>query len=54
MVIVLSVDGGRPQKGDAGYDAYTAELNERFDCDNMDGALRLNQVTVVYSEVLSG
>ncbi|MCL2665461.1 MAG: class I SAM-dependent methyltransferase [Defluviitaleaceae bacterium] len=41
---------GVPLKGDAGHDAYTAELNETFDRDNADGILQLNQVTVVYSE----
>ena len=45
---------GVPQKGDGGYDAYAAELNEKFDRDSIDGVLRLNQVTVVYSEVLRG
>jgi ubiquinone/menaquinone biosynthesis C-methylase UbiE len=50
LLYYLSMEGV-PQKGDAGYDAYTAELNERFDRDNIDGVLRLNQVSVVYSEV---
>jgi len=53
LMYYLSMEGV-PQKGDAGYDAYTAELNERFDRDSIDGVLRLNQVTVVYSEVLKG
>jgi len=53
LLYYLSMEGV-PQKGDAGYDAYTAELNERFDRDSIDGVLRLNQVTVVYSEVLKG
>ena len=39
-----------PQEGDAGYAEYTAELTETFNRDNVDGVLRLNQVTVVYSE----
>jgi SAM-dependent methyltransferase len=49
LLYYLSMEGV-PQKGDAGYDAYIAELNETFDRDNVDGVLRLNQVTVVYSE----
>jgi ubiquinone/menaquinone biosynthesis C-methylase UbiE len=49
LLYYLSMEGV-PQKGDAGYDAYTAELNETFNRDSVDGVLRLNQVTVVYSE----
>ena len=49
LLYYLSMEGV-PQKGDAGYDAYTAELNETFDRDSVDGILRLNQVTIVYSE----
>ena len=41
---------GVPLKGDAGYEAYTAELNEKFDRDSVDGVLCLNEVTYVYSE----
>ncbi|MCL1793923.1 MAG: methyltransferase domain-containing protein [Oscillospiraceae bacterium] len=49
LLYYLSMEGV-PQKGDAGYGAYTAELNETFDRDAINGVLRLNQVTVVYSE----
>jgi hypothetical protein len=41
---------GVPLKGDEGYEAYTAELNEKFDRDSVDGVLCLNEVTYVYSE----
>ena len=41
---------GVPLKGDKGYEAYTAELNEKFDRDSVDGVLCLNEVTYVYSE----
>ena len=41
---------GVPLEGDAGYDAYTAELNERFDRGSADGVLRVDEVTYVYSE----
>ena len=43
---------GVPLKGEAGYEAWTAELNERFDRDSVDGALRENLMTYVYSERL--
>jgi len=49
-LLVHSSMEGVPQKGDAGYDTYTAELNETFDRDSVDGILRLDLVTVVYSE----
>jgi ribosomal protein S18 acetylase RimI-like enzyme/ubiquinone/menaquinone biosynthesis C-methylase UbiE len=41
---------GVPQKSDAGYEAYTTELNDKFDRESVDGVLQLNLVTVVYSE----
>ena len=41
---------GVPLEGDEGYEAWTAELNEKFDRNNVDGVLCLNQVTYVYSE----
>jgi len=41
---------GVPLKGDAEYEVYTAELNEKFDRDNVDGVLCLNEVTYVYNE----
>jgi len=41
---------GVPGPADPGYEAYTAELNEKFDCDSVDGILRLDLVTKVYSE----
>ena len=43
---------GVPLKGEAGYEAWTAELNERFDRDSVDGVLRENLMTYVYSERL--
>lgn len=41
---------GVPREFDSGYKAYTAKLNERFDRDSKDGLLRLELVTIVYSE----
>jgi len=41
---------GVPLKGDTGYEAFTVELNEIFDRDSVDGVLRLNEMTYVYSE----
>ena len=41
---------GVPFEGEEGYEAYTAELNEKFDRDSVDGVLCLNEVTYVYSE----
>ena len=40
-------------KGDMGYEAHTAELNEIFDRDSVGGILRLNEVTYAYSERLN-
>ena len=40
---------GVPLKGDAGYETWTAELNERFDRDSVDGMLREDVTTYVYS-----
>ena len=39
-----------PLKGDAGYEAWTVELNEKFDRDSVDGVLREEKMTYVYSE----
>lgn len=39
-----------PQPSDPGYDEHITELNEIFDCNNIDGFLRQDLVTVVYSE----
>ena len=41
---------GVPQKNDSGYEAYTAEMNEKFNRDSTDGILRLDLTTKVYSE----
>ena len=41
---------GVPLKGDAGYEAWTAELDEKFDRENTDGVLHVNEMTYVYSE----
>ena len=41
---------GVPLENDKGYEAWTKELNEKFDCDNVDGVLRIDEVTYVYSE----
>ena len=41
---------GVPLKGEAGYEAHTAELNGVFDRDSADGILCLNEVTYVFSE----
>jgi ubiquinone/menaquinone biosynthesis C-methylase UbiE len=43
---------GVPLPNDSKYEEWTAELNERFDRENVDGILRLDEVTRVYSEVL--
>jgi ubiquinone/menaquinone biosynthesis C-methylase UbiE len=45
---------GVPLPDESGYEAYTAEINVIFDRDNVDGVLKLNQVTRVYSEMLNG
>ena len=49
LLYYLSMEGV-PQESDAGYEVYTAELNEAFNRDNVDGVLCLKQITVVYSE----
>lgn len=49
LLYYLSMEGV-PQESDAGYEAYTAELNEIFDRNSVDGTLCLNLVAVVYSE----
>jgi hypothetical protein len=41
---------GVPLDGDAEYEAWTTELNEKFDRDNVDGILQKNEMTYVYSE----
>ena len=41
---------GVPLESDASYESYTAELNNRFDRDSVDGILRFDLVTKVYSE----
>jgi hypothetical protein len=51
-LLLYSSMSGVPQKSDTGYDAYIAELNETFDRDSVDGILRLNLLTVVYSEII--
>ena len=43
---------GVPLPNDSKYEEWTAELNERFDRESVDGILRLDEVTRVYSEVL--
>ena len=43
---------GVPLKGDAGYEAHIAELNEIFDRHSLDGQIRLYLTTYVYSEKL--
>ena len=40
---------GVPMEGDVGYEAYTAELNNQFDRESVDGVLRLELMTYVYS-----
>ena len=47
----LSMEGV-PFEGEPGYDSYTAELIERYDRENVDGILRINEMTYVYSEKL--
>jgi len=49
LLYFLSMEGV-PQESDPGYEAYIAQLNETFDRDNVSGVLRLNKMTVVYSE----
>ena len=39
-----------PQPSDAGYDAHIAEMNTIFDRENVDGLIRRDLVTKVYSE----
>jgi ubiquinone/menaquinone biosynthesis C-methylase UbiE len=41
---------GVPQEFDSVYEEYTAELNDIFNRDNVDGILRLALITNVYSE----
>lgn len=41
---------GFPAESDPNYAALMAEINEMFDGDSADGVLRLDLVTVVYSE----
>jgi len=41
---------GVPLESEPGYESYTAELNRRFDQDNVDEILCLNLVTMVYWE----
>ncbi|MCL2605188.1 MAG: class I SAM-dependent methyltransferase [Defluviitaleaceae bacterium] len=43
---------GVPRETDAGYEAYTAEINDFFDRGNIDGLLRLNLITKIYSEAI--
>ena len=47
----LSMEGV-PMEGDAGYESFAAELNERFDRNNTGGTLCLNLTTVVFSGYL--
>ena len=49
LLYYLSMEGV-PFPSEPGYEAYAAELNERFDRESKDGILRLDLVTVVYSE----
>jgi SAM-dependent methyltransferase len=51
LLYFLSMEGV-PMPSDPGYEAYTIELNEKFDRDSKDGMLRLELVTTVYSERL--
>jgi len=51
LLYFLSMEGV-PQETDSGYEAYTKELNEKFDRDSVDKILCLNLVTYVYSEKL--
>ena len=39
-----------PLPSDPGYSAHIAEMNALFDLENMDGLLRRDMVTKVYSE----
>ena len=43
---------GNPQAGDEGYESHIAEKNAIFDRDSVDGLLRLELMTRVYSEKL--
>jgi len=49
LLYYLSMEGV-PFPSDPGYESYTAELNEKFNSDSIDGVLRLELVTRVYSE----
>jgi SAM-dependent methyltransferase len=49
LLYFLSMEGV-PLPFDSGYEAYAAELNERFDRNSENGVLRLNLITKVYSE----
>ena len=39
-----------PKPSESGYDEYISESNEIFDRDSVDGYLRSELVTVIYSE----
>jgi len=41
-----------PQPSDSEYEAHIAEMNAVFDSNNVDGLLRINLVTTVYSEMI--
>ena len=47
-----SMSGVPMTEADAGYEEYKAELNAIFDRDNMDGILRHDLITKVYSECI--
>jgi len=47
-----SMAGVPMKESDAGYEEYTAELNKIFDRDSVDGILKQNLITKVYSERL--
>lgn len=51
-VDILSVSqDDSPLPSDPGYDAHIAALNAMFDCDSVDGLLRCDRATKIYSEI---
>ena len=52
-VLFHSSMSGVPMKTDAGHEAYMAKFLEIFDRDNVDGILRYDLITRVYSEKLA-
>ena len=52
LAYIASMDN-TPFPNDPGYDTHIAEINAKFENDSIDGLLRLDRVTKIYSERLS-